>query len=296
MQGPKMADDHINLKSMQEVNGQVFATVKTSLSDNVPPNPSDPLILLLKRDASTGAWSTTTVSTVKDDQTRAIVMLDPSEDKLYVFATTPIGGGTINSGTAQTAIFYKTTSMSNPSFGPGPGTPFIQTAGDLNINDPSSTKQTVSAASGLVVLASDNVTRYYMHNTIAPTAPQVTPTPVRVPVSAKPPPGTAPGGGAGAGPNVCPSNRTAVVRWSLPKHHRMVSIVVTVAGKRYAALKGSRHSLSVRLGNVPGPLRIEVRARDRSGKVYTAVRNVTGCGAPGGRALHLVRVVHKVSH
>jgi hypothetical protein len=307
MSGAKSADDHINLKSMQETNGEVFATVKTSFSDGPSPNPSDPLIVLLKRDPDTGAWSRTTVSTVKEDQTRPIVMLDPSEDKLYVFATTPVGGGTINSGTAETAIFYKTTSMSNPSFAPGPGTPFIQTDGDLHINDASSTKQTVSAASGLVVLASDNVTKYYMHNAIAPTSappPPGTPVPVGTTPTPTPPaggpapgtPGTTTPGTPGTVTNVCPANRSAVVRWILPKHHRMVSIVVYVAGKRYAKVKATRHSLTVHLGKVRGPLRIEIRAVDKSGKVYTAARKVNGCSVPSTRALRLVRVRHKVHH
>jgi hypothetical protein len=306
-QGAKMADDHINLKSMQEINGQVFATVKTSLSDT-PGNPGAPLLLLLKRDATSGTWSTTPISTVADDQTRPIVMLDPSQNKLYVFATTPVGGGTINAGTAETAIFYKTTSMSDPSFGPGPGTPFIQTAGDLHVNNPTSTKQTVTAASGVVVLASDNVSGFYMHNTLtsSPGAPApgpqtaITSAPAATTTSssASVPAGIPPSGGPVAGhgtvaANVCAANRSAVLRWILPKHRRMVSIVVTVAGKRYTKLKGSRHSVAVHLGKRHGPFRIEIRGVATSGKVYAAVRTVSGCGVPSARALRLVRVVHQ---
>ncbi|MCW3065550.1 MAG: hypothetical protein JWN32_2722 [Solirubrobacterales bacterium] len=301
VQGAKMADDHINLKSMQEVNGQVFATVKTSLSD-VPGNSGAPLILLLKRDATTGAWSSTTISTVGDDQTRPIVMLNPSQDKLYVFATTAVGGGTIDSGTAQTAIFYKTTSMSNPSFGPGPGTPFIQTAGDQYINNATSTKQPVTAGSGVVVLASDNVSGFYMHNSLtSPADPPVTPPPCACPAGSPPagsPPAASPGSGPVIGPgtvtaNVCPTKRSAVVRWILPKHQRMASIVVNVAGKRYAKLKGTRHSVVVHLGNLAGPFSIEIRGVAKSGKVYAAARTMSGCGVSNPRAMRLVRVVHK---
>jgi hypothetical protein len=305
LQGVESADDHINLKSVQEIDGQVFAAVKTSWSDVPGVSPSQPLIQLLKRDAA-GAWTTKTVSTVAEDQTRPIVMLSPSQDKLYVFVTTPVGGGTINAGTAETAIFYKTTSMSDPTFGPGPGTPFIQTAGDLHINNPTSTKQTVTAASGLVVLASDNSSGFYMHNTISPTAAP----PPTIPAGSPPPPGTAARptvtgqaggpvtGGQGSGPvtggaTVCPANRSAVVRWIVPKRQRMVSIVVNVGGKRYAKLKGSRHSIAVHLGTAPGPLRIEIRGLTRSGRVYTSVHTVRGCAAPRSRAVKLVRVVHK---
>ena len=325
LQGVESADDHINLKSVQEINGQVFAAVKTSLSDVPGVKPSEPLIQLLKRDAA-GAWTTKTVSTVAEDQTRPIVMLNPSQDKLYVFVTTPVGGGTINAGTAETAIFYKTTSMSNPTFGSGPGTPFIQTAGDVHINNPTSTKQTVTAASGLVVLASDNSSGFYMHNTIAPTAAP----PSTIPAGPQPPgtpgspttppggggtvtgqaggPGTDPGSGQGTGPgtgpgsgtgpvsggaSVCRANRSAVVRWIVPKRQRVLSIVVNVGGRRYAKLKGSRHSITVRLGTAPGPFRIEVRGQMRSGRLYRSVHTVRGCGAPQPRAVKLVRVVHR---
>jgi hypothetical protein len=310
--GAQMADDHINLKSMQEINGQVFATVKTSLSDVAGGSAGAPLILLLKRDATTGTWSSTPISSVADDQTRPIVMLNPSQDKLYVFVTSPVGGGTINSGTAETAIFYKTTSMSNPSFGSGPGTPFIQTDGDLHINNPTSTKQTVTATSGLVVLASDNSSGFYMHNTVTPTAaPASEPAPtipagLQAPMTGTPATTTtttANGGpvtgqatgvgqqGTGAA-NVCPANRSAVVRWTVPKAQRLVSIVVTVGGRRYARLTGSRHSITVHLGTRPGPLRIEIRGRTRSGAVYTAVHTVRGCSAPRAQAVRLVRM-HK---
>jgi hypothetical protein len=303
VQGPNSADDHINLKSMQEIDGQVFATIKTSLSGS----PNAALIRLLKRDAA-GTWSTTTISTVEDDQTRPIVMLNPSQDKLYVFATTPVGGGTIESGTAETAIFYKTTSMSNPSFGSGRGTPFIQTDGDLHINDSTSTKQNVTAGSGVVVLASDNASGFYMHGAIAPTAsPPPPPPPVTTnpggttnpgqtgttPVSA---PVTQPDGPPATGPvapNACSTDRSAVLRWTLPKHLRLASVVVTVAGKRYAKLKGSRHSVAVRLGTLPGAFRIEIRGVAKSGKVYAASRTVSGCDVPSGRALRLARAAHR---
>jgi hypothetical protein len=304
--GDKLADDHINLKSLQEINGQIFATVKTSLGDIPGGDPNAPLILLLKRDAA-GTWSTTTVSTVKDDQTRPIVMLNPSQDKLYVFATTPVGGGTIESGTAETAIFYKTTSMSSPSFGPGPGTPFIQTDGDLHINDATSTKQTVTAGSGVVVLASDNVSGFYMHGVIAPTtAPPDTTNPggPTSPGDTGSTPVTQPSGPPVSGPvpvpvavpvapSACPADRTAVVRWSVPKHLRMSSIVVTVAGKRYAKFKGSRHSVAVRLGKQPGTFRVEIRGVARNGKVYSARRTASGCAGPGGKALRLTRAVRR---
>jgi hypothetical protein len=45
--------------------------------------------------------------------------------------------------------------------------PFIRSATDLLINDPTSTKQNLNSASGLVVLASDEESFYYFHNDLA---------------------------------------------------------------------------------------------------------------------------------
>jgi hypothetical protein len=184
----------------------------------------------------------------------------------------------------------------------------------VKINNATSTKQTVSAGTGVVVLASDNVSGFYLHNTIAPTAAPPGPTNPGGPATTVPgeprtetisgptttTTGTSAGGGSVTGQgtgavarNVCPVNRSAVVRWIPPKRQRMVSIVVNVAGRRYAKLKGSRHSIAVHLGKLPGPFRIEIRGRAGSGRVYAAVSTVSGCSVPSARAHRLVRVVHK---
>jgi hypothetical protein len=54
--------------------------------------------------------------------------------------------------------------MSNPVFPEGLGTPFIQSDTDLKVNNPTSTKQPLNQSTGLLVLASDQNSRYYLHN------------------------------------------------------------------------------------------------------------------------------------
>jgi hypothetical protein len=166
IQGPKNADDHISLRSLQaaDSSGRVFAAVKTSLNDVPNPNPNAPLTLLLVRDRD-GNWTNHVFGRVGDDHTRPILMLDEEHRDLYMFATAPCcTGGT---------IYYKKTALNNVSFSDGLGEPFIQSSTDLNINDATSTKQNVSSATGLVVMASSGTvvagttgSRYYWHNAV----------------------------------------------------------------------------------------------------------------------------------
>ena len=157
LKGTKYADDHINLKSLQaDPSGQVFAAVKTSLNDGTNPDPNAPLTMLLVRDQS-GNWSAKTFGTVADDHTRPIVLIDREHRNLYMFATAPETGGT---------IYYKETPLSNISFAAGRGTPFIQSSTDPRINNATSTKQDLNSTTGLLVMASDDSTGYYLHNTM----------------------------------------------------------------------------------------------------------------------------------
>jgi hypothetical protein len=146
------ADDHINLKA--DGSGQVFAAVKT----NVGRQKSAPMVLLLVRSAA-GSWSSTTFGTAADSQTRPIVLLDQQHAVLHMLATCPQAPK--RSGQSGGDICEKTTPMSSLSFAPGIGTPVLRVAGSPSLNDVTSTKQNLSAATGLVVLASHATTRTY---------------------------------------------------------------------------------------------------------------------------------------
>jgi len=168
LQGPHYADDHLNIKSLQaDSSGQVFAAVKTSLNDVNPSTSQQPLILLLILDGN-GSWQRRTFSVVADNQTRPIVLVDPEHRQLYMFAAAPCCSGGV--------IYYKQTSLDNPNFPGGPGSPFIKLASDTTINNVTSTKQPLRGAPGLLVMAGDDHTSYYVHNRIAFTGtPDTTP-------------------------------------------------------------------------------------------------------------------------
>lgn len=161
IQGPDSSDDHINLKSLQaDPSGRVFAAVKTSL-DEAGGSTSAPQILLLARDPLTEEWTSASFGRISDCHTRPIVVLDSEHQMLYVFATAPESGCPYT-GTPGT-IFMKSSPMADLSFPLGRGTAFIRDGGSANLNNATSTKQSVTSATGLVVLASNDATQRYWH-------------------------------------------------------------------------------------------------------------------------------------
>lgn len=179
LQGPKYADDHLNIKSLQaDSAGQVFAAVKTSLNDVNPSTSTQPLILLLTLD-NNGSWNRRTVARVVDNHTRPIVLLDNENRQIYVFMTYQYG--TQTSG----AIYYKQASLDNSSmqFPDGLGTPFMVFASSTHINNSSSTKQTVNSSTNLLVIAADDTSHLYFHNYINLGTGSPTPTPTNSPTA-----------------------------------------------------------------------------------------------------------------
>jgi hypothetical protein len=150
------ADDHINLKSLQaDASGTIFAAVKTSFGDGSNcGSKSSPLIRLVVRKPN-NTWTVATFGTVNDDHTRPALLLDTTNRKVYMFATSP---------TACGVIYMKSTNMDNPSFATGKGTPFIKSSTYDCVNNATTTKQTVDASTGLVILASDETKLWYLHN------------------------------------------------------------------------------------------------------------------------------------
>ncbi len=166
------ADDHINLKSLQtDPSGAIYAAVKTSFGDTgCGGTSSSPLLRLVVRKPN-NTWQVATFSTVGDDETRPQVLLDTTNRKVYMFATSPTSCG---------VIYMKSSSMDNLSFPTGKGTPFVSSSTYTCLNNVTSTKQTVNAASGLVVMASDESKLFYMHNTLDLGAPPSDTTPPTV--------------------------------------------------------------------------------------------------------------------
>ncbi len=140
----------------------MFAAVKTSLGGTSPTN------YLLVRTPG-GAWVKHLYGTADQQHTRAIVVLDTTNGLARMFATVTEAGGT---------IYEKTLPLSQAdtdgaNFPAGLGAPRL-VAEDaqgavMNMNNATSTKQSVSAATGLVVLATNkrratgNVQDYWHH-------------------------------------------------------------------------------------------------------------------------------------
>lgn len=183
LRGRGQSDDHLNLKTLQaDTTGRVFAAVKTSLND-ISSDPTLPQLVLLVFRPGTGAFTQSTISVAGDCVSRPQIVLDNANNLVRAFQTAPAESisGCAYSGVAG-SIYEKTASMDNPVFGPGRGTPIIQSASSSNINDATTTKQSVDSSTGLVVLASDDVSRRYWFSD-RPLGPAPTPTPTPTPTS-----------------------------------------------------------------------------------------------------------------
>ena len=155
LQGPGVADDHINLKA--DSGGRVFAAVKTALDEVPNRDPSSPLNLLLTRSPE-GNWTSQVFGRVSDRHTRPMALIDEEHRDLYVFATSPCCEGG--------QIYYKRTSLDDVHFAEGLGEPFISGTVDTNVNDATSTKQHLNGQTRLLVEAADVRSGYYLHSGI----------------------------------------------------------------------------------------------------------------------------------
>ena len=162
------ADNHLSMKAHGD--GTVYAVGKTR-KDTVDcaTNRDQPLVEAFRR-TPTGTWSVHLVATVGDCVSRPQIVLNEELDAAWVLLTSPNGGG---------AIHIKSAPLSGPDalvFRDGadttsqPGIPFIRSATETRIDDATTTKQSLTSASGLVVLANNVPTasggggKWYLHN------------------------------------------------------------------------------------------------------------------------------------
>jgi Ca2+-binding RTX toxin-like protein len=142
---PKLADDHINLKA--DSTGQVYAVTKTKYVGPTKPG------TVLSRRANDGTWTHFTVSRGSLERTRPIVLLDEQHNRVRVF----------EASIHNTAIYMKQSKLNNIAFSVlGAGTRVIQDTGS-QIGNPTSTKQTISNQTRLIVLATNPKTKRYWH-------------------------------------------------------------------------------------------------------------------------------------
>ena len=145
----RCADDHLNIKVY---GNEVFVAIKSGLNDGKSPSARDPLISLLHRDPD-GKWSASTVSTVAQDATRPIVVLSPKQSKVWVWAT------------RGSEVDVWESSLNDLSFRASASTPWVR---GVSVNDATSTKQTTTARSGVVVEVSAAGKNQFWHNEFLP--------------------------------------------------------------------------------------------------------------------------------
>ena len=162
------ADGHISLKT--DPDGNLLAAVKTDRNNQPGPNGSDPLIALFKRTgtvAGVGAWESHTVTSVSVGGTRPILVIDDAADRANVFLTHPA----LTADGSQ-SIFRRSAPLSTLDFGAAAvGELAISSTAETAINDATSTKQVTTAASGLIVAATNIPTLRYLHACIGAVCP-----------------------------------------------------------------------------------------------------------------------------
>jgi hypothetical protein len=151
---PRFSDDHINLKADEA--GNVYLVGKTSLNDPADAPSDAPLVVVWVRQTD-GLWRRGVAWTVADDVTRPQLVVDPTLGRVAVVAAAPGSGG---------AIYAKSAETSSLAFEPGIGTPLIVSS---LVNNPTTTKQPVDMASGVLVLAGDRDSHTYWHNMVTGT-------------------------------------------------------------------------------------------------------------------------------
>jgi hypothetical protein len=163
--GANSADNHVVLATIPgDSKGQVFAVLKTSKNDLTHKVASDPQLLFAvftptsPDDMLMGTWKTTTFTTVGQGGTRPVIVMDRSLNKARVFFAAPYDAGTITAMHNQGTIFEKDVDYATATAPPGRGTVVLRDGRDL-LDDPTSTSQTVDAASGVVIEAYARRTR-----------------------------------------------------------------------------------------------------------------------------------------
>lgn len=175
----EVADDHINLKATTD--GQVYMVGKTGKDTAAcATNKELPLIEAFRRTAA-GVWSAHLVSTVGDCNTRPQLILSEELDVAYVVMTSPNGAGTIYLKSAPLTGPQALQFRGVPDQTVQRGTPFIRSATETAIDDATTMKQNVTAATGIVVLANNIFTssppnaKFYLHNEMSIAATDATP-------------------------------------------------------------------------------------------------------------------------
>jgi Big-like domain-containing protein len=163
---PLPADAQLNLKSLPLVASDlVFAAVKTSTSTG-----SASLVALLVRDTA-GTFSYHAYSTVSTHANTPLVVLDEKAGLVHVFVTGVPASGKICYQTAP--LTHSPSAVQFPAL--DCGTSFLEGSAFNHIHNATTSKQSVNATTGLVILATDDVNgAFYVHSVIGDVPPVIT--------------------------------------------------------------------------------------------------------------------------
>jgi hypothetical protein len=145
------AEDNINLKV---VGDSVYAVVKTSRNDVSNPNPGDPVIVLLRRNAK-GRWASFPVSPVSQNATRPVLLLARRRNAIWVFTRV----------LADNVAVWES-AFSRPRFRSAAFSSWTSARG--RFIDPTTTKQEILPGRAAVVVTSKEDTGEYWHNEFLP--------------------------------------------------------------------------------------------------------------------------------
>lgn len=90
---------------------------------------------------------------IQDHHADPVLLIDPLRRRLYFLATAPSAGG---------AVVMKSTNIDDIAFAGGLGDPLVASPPDPAVDGPTSTKQDLTEASGVLVLAADAGTGHYV--------------------------------------------------------------------------------------------------------------------------------------
>lgn len=151
--GLRLGEDQLSVSADRSPGAErLFVAVKTSTDESPDRGRLDPQVVLVEFAA--GANPTSYLFGRIDDQHAGPIILINSEDReLHVVAASPKVGG---------AIYFKTTSLDRIAFPPGRGTLLIPASDDHpRLASPTSTKQALDDATGMLVAASDTGSGIY---------------------------------------------------------------------------------------------------------------------------------------
>lgn len=150
--------DHTSLKRVDGENGDTLVAAVTLAPADVGAPPDTVMTELLVRTPD-GRWSSTPVSTVADGLDQPTLAVDVTSRTLNLLAV------------QDDDVVVKQASLDDLQFPQGPGKVFLQ-GGKGRMYFPTTTKEPVSARTGLVVLASDQGALRYRHAEAAIPSPE----------------------------------------------------------------------------------------------------------------------------